>query len=415
MAERSGAETSVTIDHVGHRGDGVTTIDGRTRYIPFTLAGERVRVRLDGDRAEAVEIVDASPDRQPPICRHFGTCGGCGLQHMRQHAYLAWKRGQVVAALSARGIEVPVAEVLGIDGGSRRRTILAAVRASGGVVLGYHARKSHRLVDITECPVLIPDIADAFDRLRRIAEGACPRRGQMTLTVLATDAGLDVCLTGTAKPSAALRHNLIERALQADLARLAIDDEVLVETRPPAIAMGSVAAIPPPGAFVQASRKAEVAMAEAVLAATASAKTVADLFCGVGTFTLRLAHHAAVTGVEADPAAVTALENAVRRSPGLKPVTVARRDLFRRPLMPAELDRFDAVVFDPPRAGAKSQAEMLAACKVPTLVAVSCNPATFARDMRILMDGGYVPQSVQPVDQFLYSSHIEVVAELRRR
>ncbi len=414
MADTAGSDAIVTIDHVGHRGDGVAVLDGKTIYVPFTLGGERVRVRLDGDRAEPTEIVEASSDRCRPACRHFGSCGGCSLQHMAEPAYLRWKRERVRAALSARGIGASIADIRGVDASSRRRTVLAAVRGGGGVVLGYHARQSHTVIAVSECPVLVPAIADNFEHLRRIAECACPRRGQMTLTVLATDNGLDVCLGGTAKPSKDQRRKLISLCLEAEFARLSVDDEVLVETRLPTIAIGDATVVPPPGAFVQASRQAEAALADTVAAATGSAKTIADLFCGIGTFALRLARHATVTGVESDRAAVTALKDAVRHATGLKPVSVERRNLFRRPLMPSELGKFDAVVFDPPRAGANAQSEMLADANVPTLVAVSCNPATLARDMRTLIEGGYTLQSVRPVDQFLYSSHIEVVAVLTR-
>jgi len=411
--DTDGAET-VTIDTLGHRGDGVATTPRGPLYVPYTLAGETVQIRRHGARADLVAVTTPSPDRVDPSCRHFGACGGCSLQHMALSAYRIWKRDQVIAALEQRGLTAPVSDTHPIGPGARRRAVLAATRTQSGAVLGFHKRQSHAIIDLAECPVLDPRIVQALEVLRRLAKTACPRRGQMTLTVLATSTGLDVALTDTAPLSNDLRQRLVRVAIETGIARLSVGDEVVIETRPPVLDIAGAAVTPPPGGFAQAAASSEEALAARVLSATKGAKRVADLFCGFGTFALRLARHAAVHAVEADAAALAALEAAMRHTSGLKPISLERRDLFRRPLMAKELAPFDAVVFDPPRAGAKEQAEMLAASTVPTVVAVSCNPATLARDLRLIVDGGYALQSVHPVDQFLWSPHIEVVAILRR-
>lgn len=415
MGRERETEQVLTIDHVGHRGDGVANVDGRTVYAPFTLAGETVRAAVKEDRAQVLEVVQPSEDRRLPVCRHFGTCGGCGLQHMKDDAYRAWKAGLVENALRARGIDAPVAPVTTIAPHSRRRAVLTAIRAAGGIVLGYHQRLTHHVVAIEECPVLAPRIAGSLESLRKIAATACPRKGQLKLTVLATNSGLDVALQGIRKLDNALRLDLTQAAIAADIARLSSNGDVVIETRPPALTIGGASVVPPPGGFAQAALEAETALIDAVVTAIPKARKVADLFSGIGTFSLPVARHAAVHAVEGDNAAAEALRGAVRHASGLKPVTVETRDLFRRPLMEAELNAFDAVIFDPPRAGAKAQAEMIASSRVATVVAVSCNPATLARDLRILIEGGYEICSVQPVDQFLFTHHIESVVVLKRR
>ena len=412
---RSDKSETLTIDHVGHRGDGVAYAGDKPVFVPFTLAGETVQARRIGDHFDLVSVETPSSDRADPICRHYGRCGGCALQHMAGNAYQAWKRDQVASALAKRGLDVAVSDIEAASPGTRRRAVFTAVRAKAGVVLGYHQRQSHTVVDIRECPVLESRIVTALDDLRQTASIACPKRGQLRLTVLASPAGLDVTLGDTAPLTNDLRQRLIQIAISADWARLTADGETLIETRPPALNVDGAHMVPPPGAFVQAVANAEKRMAEAVITALRGAKRAADLFCGAGAFTLRIARHAAVHGVESERGLLEALDQAVRRSSGLKPVSTERRDLFRHPLTPGELNVYDAIVFDPPRAGAKTQAEMLAQSKVPTVAAISCNPSTLARDLRILCDGGYAIESVTPVDQFLWSPHIEAVAILKRR
>lgn len=406
--------TILTIDHVGHRGDGIANGPDGPVYVPFTLAGEQVAVRLSGDRAELLEIIEPSPERSEPPCPHFGACGGCALQHMADDAYRAWKRQQVVAALHQRGLMADVEPLHPALPGSRRRAVLTAKRAGRKLAIGYHGRQSHAVVDITTCPVLTPAIVAALPALRRVAEIATPGRGALKLTVLASESGLDVALANATRLTARDEQRLIALAMESGFARLTVDGETLIAAMQPRLSFGGAGVVPPPGGFTQASAAAETAMASLAEAATVGATRVADLFSGVGTFTLRLARHAAVHAVESDRAAIAALEHGIRYANGLKPVTTERRDLFDYPLMPKELSAFDAVVFDPPRAGARRQAEELARSNVATVVAVSCNPATLARDLKILVEGGYTLRRVTPVDQFLWSPHIECVAVLAR-
>mgnify|MGYP001274336129 CR=1 FL=1 len=424
------SERLLTIDRLGHQGDGVATADGAEVFVPFALPGERVRARIEGGRGEVVEIVEASPDRVAPPCPHYTDCGGCTLQHLAAAPYAAFKRRLVEDAFAARGLEPEVGEAIVVPPGSRRRVVLAARRAGGRLLFGFHGRKSHRIVPITACPVAEPAIVAALPALARLAGIAAPKKGDLAVTVVATAAGLDVALGGlSAKDVDRDRLALVETAMAAGFARLAAAGEVVVERTPPMLAFGRAAVVPPPGGFLQAAAAGEAALAGLVTAAiggagsgdpghkgsaSRTATSVADLFAGAGTFTFRLAETARVHAVEGERSALAALDRAARHSGGLKTLTTERRDLFRDPLSPAELARFDAVVFDPPRAGAAAQAGALAASTVPVVVAVSCNPATLARDCRLLVDGGYRLGAVTPVDQFLWSAHVEAVAVLRR-
>ncbi len=415
-------DITLEIASLAHKGEGrAETADGPL-HIPFTLPGETVRVRREGARARLVEVVAPSSSRVAPPCSHFGTCGGCALQHMALAEQLAWKRDQVVAALASRGLEdwAPLVEPT-VDGGGagRRRAVLAATRAGARILLGFHERASHRLVDIAECPVLVPEIVALLPVLKSLAATVMPRKGEVTLTVLATPNGADLALASPARVEPRTTAALIEEAMSAGIARLSLNGEVLVEARAPALDMGGIAMVPPPGGFVQATEAGENALAGRVLDGVGKARKVVDLFCGSGTFALRLARGATVRAIEGEQAALAALDRAARGGAGaLRQIRAERRDLFRNPLTAGELDDFgkgpEAIVFDPPRAGAEAQAREIARSKVPVVVAVSCNPATLARDLRVLADGGYRPQSLLPVDQFRHSPHIEVVAVLSR-
>lgn len=403
----------VTIDTLGHRGDGVAATPEGPLYVPFTLPGEHVSVERAGERGRLLEIIAPSPERVAPACRHFGRCGGCALQMLPLDATRRLKRDFVVAALRQQGLDAPVEETRGAPPASRRRAVLTALKAGRATLLGYHERLSHRLVDLDECPVLAPPLAARLGALRVLVAPLVARK-PVRLTVLLTPAGLDVDLAGIGLPTARQVTALVAAASEAGLARLSIRGEPVLTLAEPTIALAGVPLVPPPGAFVQASAEAEAILSDLVAEHVAGAKRVADLFSGVGTFALALAPDAAVHAVEASEAALAALDAAARRAGGLKPVTTERRDLFAFPLAPDELKRFDAVIFDPPRAGAKAQAEALAASRVPLVAAISCNPATFARDARALVDGGYALVRVVPVDQFVYSAETEVVGLFRR-
>lgn len=410
-------QNSITLQvtSLGHRGDGIAETPDGPIFVAGALPGETVSAKVANGRASQVHIEQTSSERIEPICRHYEACGGCSIQHLSQPAYLAWKRSLVEKALADRGIEAEVQDVVAGAPGTRRRAVLTAGRAGRQVLLGYHEKASHRLVDIRECPVLVPEIVSALPGLKRLGAELMPKKGELRVTILATTAGLDVAFDQADRKYETKFAQLSQLTVELDLARLSVNGETLLEIRPPVLDMGGTALVPPPGGFTQATLQAENALSELVMAGLGKPKKVADLFAGVGTFALRIARTASVHAVEGDAAALKALNGALRIPKGLKQVTAERRDLFRRPLLAEELNRFDAVVFDPPRAGAQTQAEQLALSRVPHIAAVSCNPATLARDLRILLDGGYTLQKVTPVDQFLFSPHIEVVALLARQ
>ncbi len=297
---------------------------------------------------------------------------------------------------------------------TRRRVTFSARRTDQGAMLGFHRALSSELVDISECPISLPEIVAALPRLRVLA-GMIGRPSQpFHMTVTATASGLDVAAQGSGPPGEGKRRLLSEYAAAQGFARLSVDGEIIIEPRQPMVAFGDAAVILPPGAFLQATAFAEQAMADLVLSHLSRAKKVADLFAGCGSFALRLAKEAEVHAVEGDAAAVAALDRAMRQATGLRRVTTERRDLFRRPLTFKELKAFDGLVFDPPRAGAEDQSKQIARSDIPYVVAVSCNPGTLARDLAILVAGGYSVKSVTPVDQFLWSPHVEAVALLEK-
>ncbi|WP_417708500.1 class I SAM-dependent RNA methyltransferase [Roseibium aggregatum] len=408
------SEREIEITTLGHRGDGVAETETGPVYVAEALPGETVRANVVDGRAQNPVIITKSPDRIEPVCRHYHACGGCSVQHLAEDPYLAWKRGLVEKSLRDRGIETDVSSTIAATAGGRRRAVLTATRAGRHTLLGYHEKASHRLVDITECPVLDPVVVEALPGLKSLASEVLPKKGELRMTVLVTTTGLDVALDKADKGYERKIPALSQKVVDQNLSRLSVNGEVILELRPPLLDMGGIGIVAAPGGFAQATLAAEHALSKLVLDGVGKAKTIADLFSGVGTFALRLGRQANVHAVEGDAAALAAFDKALRKPQGLKKVTFERRDLSRRPLVKDELEPYDAVVFDPPRAGAQAQAEQLALSKVKTIVAVSCNPATLARDLRILLDGGYVLQSVTPVDQFHYSPHIEAVAVLTR-
>lgn len=405
----------LTIDALGAKADGIVSAGGeRPIYVPFALPGERVEADVDGEAARMTRLITASAERIAPVCAHFTVCGGCAIQHLALSPYAAWKRGLVVQAFAARGLEADVAD-LRIADGHRRRATFSAVRDGQGVVLGFNRVQSHDIVDLDMCPVLAPSIAAALPGLRALLGVLLPRRDGARLSVTALAAGLDINVEGISKKhDAALLAEIATHARALSAARIAIEGETLFEAWRPVIDMGGVDVQVPPGGFIQAMADGERLLREAIVEAVGKAKTVADLFCGAGAFTFALARRAKVTAADGGGEAIAALEAAYRHATGLKPVTALRRDLFREPFSRLELNRFDAVVFDPPRAGAEAQARMIAKSGVKKVVAVSCNPGTAARDLRHLVDGGYKVDTVVPVDQFHFTPHVELVAVLSR-
>lgn len=410
-----GDMTELEISRLGAQGDGIGGAPDVPIYVPYTLPGEIVRADVDGERGRLIEIVRPSAARIAPICRHFTICGGCAMQHLRADDYLAWKREQVKLAFAARGIDAVVEPVFAVAPGGRRRAVFSAVLPKSEVILGFHAARGDVIVDLEECPVVEPAIVAALPGLRDLLVPLLSRRREARVIVVRTEAGLDVAVEDAGhKLTPELRVSLARKARSMGLLRFTLDGETIYAGGDPVLRFGLAEVVPVPGVFLQADATAEAEMIHLVKAATAKAKNVADLFAGVGTFTFPLAERAKVFAVDSDRRATASLDAAVRRTQGLKPITTKTRDLFREPLSPKELEPFDAVVFDPPRAGAEAQARMLARSKVKTIVAVSCNPATLARDARVLIDGGYKLGAVSPIDQFVFSAHIEAAAVLRR-
>ena len=406
----------LTIARLGAQGDGIADTPAGVVYVAFTLSGETVRAEVDGERGRLIEVLTGSADRTLPICRHFARCGGCTAQHMAPERYLAWKADQLRAAFTQRGLVIEPKPVVAIGPGQRRRAVFSAIRTGRGVVLGFHEAGTHDIVDLECCPVLSPEIEKALPGLRALIEPLLSRRGEARITVTAADNGLDVSVEETSRElDAALRSEVAKAAADLRLVRFAVGGDQIYESAAPELRFGKATAIPPAGVFLQASREAERRMAELILAALPKrTKRVADLFCGLGTFTFPLAARTEILAIDGDAKAIEALKRAANHATALKPIEARTRDLFREPLSRKELEGFDAVVMDPPRAGAKAQSEMLAKSKVGTVIAVSCAPATLARDVRILVDAGYKLESITPIDQFVFSAHVEAVAVLRR-
>ena len=410
-------DMKIDIETLGAQGDGIAQTPDGPLYVAYTLPDETVEVApLEADRAALKRIVTPSSHRVKPSCRHFGQCGGCALQHLDGEIYRDWKRDLVAHALAHRGLETEVEPLVRSQPHSRRRATFAATRTKKSVTLGYYARGTHNIVDIGECPLVVPEIENALAGLAALVAPGLSRKGRAAITVTATRSGLDVSVTGGKAlddaEDSGLRAALANGANEMDLARLSWESEIVAERRPPMIRLGKLDISLPPGGFLQATAEGEAELSSRVQAMVGNARQVADLFAGAGTFAALLAETAAVHAVESDEEALKRLARAVRdQGPGLglKPLTTERRDLFRRPMLAVELGKFGAVVLDPPRAGAQAQAEELAKSSVPRIAYVSCNPASFARDARLLADGGYRLVSVTPVDQFLWSAHVELV------
>ena len=407
-------ETTLTITAMGRHGDGIAETDSGAVYVPFTLPGETVCAHIEGRRGRLVEILAPSPDRIAPVCPHFGTCGGCAAQHWRHGAYAAWKRGLVETALRHRRIDAPIDDLVDAHGAGRRRATLH-IRFTGDKVLtGFMEARSHRLINLDACPILVPALSDAAAIARALAAPLAGRVKALDVLLTATESGLDADLRGAVAVQGETQLALTDAAAEWDLARLTVNRDLVIERRPPRLRVGLATVALPPGGFLQATATGEDALAALVLEGVGDAARIADLFCGIGPFALRLAERASCFAFDSDGRALDALSRATRVTTGLKPVQATRRDLFRAPLTAAALDRFDAVVFDPPRAGAAAQAAELARSRVPTVVAVSCDPASFARDLAVLVAGGYRIARITPVDQFRYAAHVETVALLRR-
>jgi 23S rRNA (uracil1939-C5)-methyltransferase len=406
------------IDHVGHRGDGVVFDAGGDVYVPYALGGETVEVaRVSGhpDRRRLLAVETASPERVAAFCPHFTVCGGCAIQHWLPDRYRAWKRNLVIETLRQAKLDCEVAELIDAHGAGRRRLTLHARLGTHDVLkVGFAAANSHDIVPVDRCPILDPGLHGALDAAWALAEPLIRIGKPLDIQITATPNGLDVDVRGSGPLPSKMIASLSRLAEQHRLARLTRHGELVLMRAPPVVAIGTAQVTLPPGSFLQATALGEETLAKLVAERCGRAKHIADLFCGVGPFALRLATRARISAYDSDAGAVAALQKAATATSGLKPLKAEARDLFRRPLMPQELRDLDAVVFDPPRQGAQAQAQQLAASKVGIVIAVSCNAATFARDARILVDGGYMLEAVTPVDQFRHTPHVELVARFVR-
>ena len=408
----------LAIDHVGHRGEGVAYADGEAVYVPYTLGGETVEVAPTAghpDRRRLLAVEQASPERIVPFCPHFGVCGGCAIQHWEIERYRAWKHQLVVETLKQAKLACEVSPLIDAHGlGRRRITLHARMGVHDVLKVGFTAVNSHDVIPVDRCPILDPGLSGALEAAWALAEPLISTAKPLDIQITATDSGLDVDVRGSGPLASAMITALSRICEQHRLARLTRHGELVLMRSPPVVSIGTAQVTLPPGSFLQATVAGEETLAALVAEACGRAKNIADLFCGVGPFALRLAAKARIAAFDSDAGAVTALQKAATATSGLKPVKAETRDLFRRPLVAQELRDFDAVVFDPPRQGAQAQALQLAASKIGTVVAVSCNVATFARDARILVDGGFRLEKVTPVDQFRYTPHVELVALLTR-
>ena len=405
----------VIIKRLGAKADGVAETSSGTVFVPKVLPGETVTIEREGSHARLVSIDAPSPERETPFCPYFDACGGCATQHMKHGFYQTWKQETLVHTLRQARIEAPVEPLIDAHGDGRRRVTLHVRFPDRAMHVGFMAPRSHQIVEIAFCPITEPALKEQAPAIAHaIGEHLKSPRKPLDIQITATQTGFDVDVRGYGPLKDPERLRLIDLADSLDLARLSIHGDVIVERRPPAIAMGRTAVVPPAGSFLQATKLGEETLAGFVTEACARAKRVADLFAGAGPFSLRLAEKADVHAVEFDKGSMTALDKAARATPGLRRITTEARDLFRRPLLMPELNAFDAVVLDPPRAGAEAQVKQLAVSKVPLVVSVSCDAATFARDSAILMASGYRLERVIPVDQFKHSPHLEVVGVLRR-
>jgi len=406
------------ITRLGHRGDGVADTSDGPVYVPYTLPGETVTVGpVAGhpDRRHLVHVDKPSHERIEPVCKHFGACGGCALQHWSLAEYHLWKRSLVVEALAQANVMAPVGDLIDAHGAGRRRAVLHARRGTHAVLeVGFTAPRAHHIVAIDECPILAPELGGALRAAWAIAEMLKPAGKPLDIQATATDSGLDIDVRGSGALNAERLSELARIAEAQSLARLTRHGELVAQRTQPLLQVGRAYVPLPPGAFLQATAEGEKTLARLVVEHIGKAKHVADLFTGIGTFALRLAETVRVSAADSDAGMIKALERGASTASGLKPVEAQTRDLFRRPFMASELKALDAVVFDPPRQGAEAQARELAKSAVPVVVAVSCDAATFTRDAKILIDGGYKLATVTPVDQFRYSHHVEIVAKFVR-
>ncbi len=421
-----GRQLEVTVEALGARGDGLATCDGRPLFLAQTVPGDRILARVTGERGggfkgEVIELLEEGPNRAEPPCPFFGPCGGCALQHLTDDAYLAWKEDLLRVALQRKDLTPAVLHPLRrVAPGRRRRITWSALKTRQGLQLGYYARETHHLTDIDACLLVMPALQALIAPLHEVLDRVLGKQEGARVTATLSETGIDLLIDSRHALTLGNREALATFATAADLARISWTDgrespEPLVQRRDPILTFGGVPVLPPPGGFVQPTAEGEALLVELVMAAVPEgAETAADLFAGCGTFTFPLAGRLQVYAAEGAEDSLAALDAAARRSERALRVQADLRDLARMPVLADELSGGDVVVFDPPRTGAREQAAEIAASDVPVVIAVSCNPTTFARDARTLVDGGYRLTEATPIDQFPWSGHLELVAVFRR-
>ncbi len=405
----------LVIERLGHQGDGIAMPEGKPVYISGGLPGETISVSGKGARRQLISIDSPSTERTEPFCPLFGQCGGCQVQHLAESAYREWKTGLLFEAFGRESIDIAPEPLLTFERRNRRRAVFTAQRFGAKFVFGFLERQSNRIAPVSHCPILVAELDQTIPAMTELAEIAAPRKRALRISAVSCVNGIDLSFDLPGRIGERLFLELATHPTAAGFLRISVNGETAIAREQPILAAGTARVMPPPGAFVQASAAAEQAIADLVTGHLGAKAATADLFSGFGPFALRLAETSIVHAVEAERAALEALGIAWRGTAGkLKAITTERRDLFRAPLIANELNRFDGVVFDPPRAGAEAQARELAQSDVSLIAAVSCNPVTLARDCRILIDGGYSLESLTPVDQFAHTGHLEAVALFKR-
>jgi 23S rRNA (uracil1939-C5)-methyltransferase len=390
-----------TVERLGQRGDGLVRAGDIQLHVPKVLAGEDVDLEL----GKLTRIITPSPERVSAFCKHYDRCGGCKFQHWAELPYQNWKRNLLIESLAAQNIKTEVAPLIDAHGEGRRRVSLHVRETDGVWHAGFMEQKSHDLIALDHCPVLVP----ALQQAAQLAAAFGPSLGACDVAVTAADNGLDVSIKAERKIVLRRLEALNDIIRTFNILRLSVNGDIHTAWAPPHMNIGKAQVPLPTTSFLQATAAGENTLAQLVLDAVKSSKYVADLFCGIGPFALRIAEKAKVYAADSDKPAIAAMQLALRNTQGLKPVDAQGRDLFREPLTVLELKPFDAVVLDPPRAGAEMQVKQLAKSQVKRVVMVSCDIANFTRDAAILTKGGYSLKTVTPVDQFKWTAHLEMV------
>ncbi|MDB4245332.1 class I SAM-dependent RNA methyltransferase, partial [Amylibacter sp.] len=381
---------------------------------PFTLPGEHIEGNVENGRVNSPKIIKPVSDRIKPACKHFKSCGGCSLQHASDTVISDWKIRKTQDALSQVNLHPEFRPIINSKAGSRRRATFAAKRTKKGALVGFHGRASDVIIEISECPISDPILLSGMPAFSQFAILGSSRKAVLRISATVSGNSLDVKIDNGKKLSATEISKFAQICNQFKILRLMWNDDVIAQSNPPSQKMGLADVIPPSGAFLQATKSGEAALIKTVLEIIGPSKRVVDLFAGCGTFALPISSKATVHALEGDANMIAALDSGWRAAGGLHDIKSETRDLFRRPLMPDEFKKIDAIVIDPPRAGAVSQVVEIAKANVGRIAFVSCNPATFARDASILCNNGYNLDWVQVIDQFLWNPHIELVAQFTK-